>query len=255
MKKQKFLKIIFFVLIQVAGIAGIIYFSKKHSTPKQDALNLTQSKNTVVKTVPSSIANPMVAERDFKKKFSRNSNATLKLSKTSIQFRQDRKNARPLVGFSLKNRDQILERANEVLQTAMENQKINQKISWLPGEATVTPYSAKVEYRQKAGDLPTFPWGNAVVNLADQGEVTRAEIEWLEDIEEPDPATLQADEVHDTVSEVSTAQNIQVGRVIAWIPAGTKKAVAAYEVIADGVQYIVDGNTGKVLFKRDRRVF
>ncbi len=166
--------------------------------------------------------------------------------------------------FDPENPAKAIARAREILVGAKELLGLAPGLSLAKPLAKTSATSAQVFFTETQGGVPLAPYGTVSVNLGSEGELVEMDSTAVSGIKpvntvamSPDTAKLSAESA---VKETApSAIPTTGGREVLWVPDpmgvnGVSEGRYAFEYWVQGRQVIVDASSGKVLYKRDRRM-
>ena len=156
-------------------------------------------------------------------------------------------------GFRSDDPQMAIARAKEVLEAASAMIGVHGELPLENPIARGNEMATQVFFQENMGGIPLAPTGTVTIQLGSEGEVKGLYADYMPDIQIGNDVEVDAAQARKAVE----GTRVEGGTQIIWMmDAGSPaKAIHAYQYSADGRQVIVDAQTGKVIFKRDRRAF
>ena len=156
-------------------------------------------------------------------------------------------------GFRSDDPQMAIARAKEVLEAASAMIGVHAELPLENPIARGNEMATQVFFQETSGGISIAPTGTVTIQLGSEGEVKGLYADYMPDIQIGNDVAVDAAQARKAVE----GTRVEGGSQVIWMMDAGSPATAlhAYQYSADGRQVIVDAQTGKVIFKRDRRAF
>ncbi len=160
-------------------------------------------------------------------------------------------------GYSSKNREDVLRKANEIIDALTGLLGIQKSSPLLVADLQLGEVSSQVYFRQQLDGVPLYPMGSVSVDLGSRGELLGLSSSYVKPFLPSNERSLNEQEA---VRRSGLSLPLNQGQAVIWIsslPTGNSlgRSYYAYQYQTAGRQTVIDASNGEVIYNRDRRQF
>lgn len=160
-------------------------------------------------------------------------------------------------GFTPDDPQKAIKRAKEILEAAGSLIGLNSSLPLGDPRVKTGNISAQVYFQEFVRDVPVAPVGNITVDLGPEGELIGLYSDYNGDLKVGNSFRIDSSQAKDmavsaAITNESTGLKTEGGSRVIWTNGNEGRC--AYDFTVGSRQVIVDAETGKVIFQRDRRM-
>lgn len=259
---MQYLRQQFFKLISLVFLIGLIFFIKTLDRPtaptRVESLidkpaAFEPRKLTKKNRTPANRTNTKTNWDNFRKKYGEGFETEYNEKGEIVRITaQNSTGKSKTLGFSTTNKDQVIQRANEILGDLEDLLGLQNELPLQIADVQLGNVSSQVYLREQMGSIPIYPMGTITIDLGPDGQLLGLSSSYVQSIQTANERTLSAQEA---ALKAGITQSTGLVQTVIWAAGFKGPFYHAYQYQIRGEQVIIDASSGNVIYRRDKRQF